>query len=670
LVAEDRRAPTAGDLVTIRVGLRSRDPQTVRIAVQALGRLERPELVADLLPMLEHPLPEIRSEAATAVGQAAQGWSKQTAPPKPAQSGQVSLQETATVLAARLVAETDPNVRAVLGETIGRLPYTTAAEIERATQALLELMARSQLAADRLGVAKGLEAIVRLHGTVSPPTETVLEALRALAVGPSAQIRNGTASGLPDSGRDARVRRLAVEALIAAEAVDDQTIRRTSGDADGQVRRLAVRALSNPKLGSPDVAADVLKRGLVDVFSIVRMEALRSWRLRARAGNPDVARPNDNGSEPPSTLRSQSCDAAIRVSRDPDPHVALVALDSLGECSASADGVLLLERTVKDSTQMATARSWHRGAHAIVSLAAASPEKASENLSQFVGSTIWQWRMYGARAAAILKDRPRLETLAADTDDNVREAAIEGLRAVGGHDADAVYIAALERGGNQVLRAAASALAGTQAAEAAPALKAALHRLVAEGHDNSHDARQALAETLKGLGIAADAAVPAQVLRAASQLEAIDLPRLASARARVAIRGVGSFELMLLASEAPASVFRFVRLAESGYYNGLTFHRVVPNFVIQGGSPGANEYVGDATFMRDEVGEWPHVRGAVGISTRGRDTGDAQVFVNLVDNPRLDHEYTVFAHVLTGMDVVDAILEGDVIERIDIIDSR
>ena len=110
-------------------------------------------------------------------------------------------------------------------------------------------------------------------------------------------------------------------------------------------------------------------------------------------------------------------------------------------------------------------------------------------------------------------------------------------------------------------------------------------------------------------------------------------------------------------------MLRFAQLAESGYYNGLTFHRVVPNFVIQGGSPGANEYVGDAWFMRDELGLWPHVRGAVGISTRGRDTGDAQIFIDLVDNPRLDHEYTVFAQVLNGIEVVDRILEGDVIER-------
>ena len=89
------------------------------------------------------------------------------------------------------------------------------------------------------------------------------------------------------------------------------------------------------------------------------------------------------------------------------------------------------------------------------------------------------------------------------------------------------------------------------------------------------------------------------------------------------------------------------------------------NFVIQGGSPGANEYSGDPLFMRDEVGL--HVRGTAGVSTRGRDTGDAQIFVNLVDSPRLDHVYTVFGTVVAGMDVVDGILEGDVIERVELV---
>ncbi|HYV99422.1 MAG TPA: peptidylprolyl isomerase, partial [Gemmatimonadaceae bacterium] len=102
-------------------------------------------------------------------------------------------------------------------------------------------------------------------------------------------------------------------------------------------------------------------------------------------------------------------------------------------------------------------------------------------------------------------------------------------------------------------------------------------------------------------------------------------------------------------------------------YNGTTFHRMVPNFVIQGGSPGADEYDGaTAAFMRDEIGLARNARGSVGISTRGLDTGDGQIYVNLIDNFRLDHSYTIFARVASGMNVVDRILEGDVIESVKI----
>ncbi len=71
--------------------------------------------------------------------------------------------------------------------------------------------------------------------------------------------------------------------------------------------------------------------------------------------------------------------------------------------------------------------------------------------------------------------------------------------------------------------------------------------------------------------------------------------------------------------------------------------------------------------MRDEIGLEPHVRGAASISTRGRDTGDAQIWFNLVDNPRLDHDYTVFGRVSAGADVLDRILECDIIERVTIL---
>ncbi|HVH13172.1 MAG TPA: peptidylprolyl isomerase, partial [Longimicrobium sp.] len=82
---------------------------------------------------------------------------------------------------------------------------------------------------------------------------------------------------------------------------------------------------------------------------------------------------------------------------------------------------------------------------------------------------------------------------------------------------------------------------------------------------------------------------------------------------------------------------------------------------IQGGGPGTNEYVGYASYLRDELGTVPHPRGTVGMSTRGHDTGDAQWFVNLRDNARLVREYTVFAEVTEGIEVVDGILEGDLV---------
>jgi peptidyl-prolyl cis-trans isomerase B (cyclophilin B) len=109
---------------------------------------------------------------------------------------------------------------------------------------------------------------------------------------------------------------------------------------------------------------------------------------------------------------------------------------------------------------------------------------------------------------------------------------------------------------------------------------------------------------------------------------------------------------------------RFVRRARGKYYDGLTFHRIVPNAFIQGGSPGANEYAGHKEYMRDEIGA-RNSRGTVGLSTRGRNTADAQFYINLIDNARLDQDYTVFAAVLPAdMPAVVAIQEGDGIRRI------
>jgi peptidyl-prolyl cis-trans isomerase B (cyclophilin B) len=129
----------------------------------------------------------------------------------------------------------------------------------------------------------------------------------------------------------------------------------------------------------------------------------------------------------------------------------------------------------------------------------------------------------------------------------------------------------------------------------------------------------------------------------------------------------GVVSLRLLSDVAPVTVARFAELANRGDYDGLTFHRVVPNFFVQGGSPGANDYAGTSRFMRDEVGpQGVHVRGAVGMMTRGSDTGNGQIFIDLVDAPGLDRDYTVFGYVVQGMELVDRILEGAKIKGVSV----
>ena len=141
-----------------------------------------------------------------------------------------------------------------------------------------------------------------------------------------------------------------------------------------------------------------------------------------------------------------------------------------------------------------------------------------------------------------------------------------------------------------------------------------------------------------------------------------DVLRLQRTVVTLHFSGNRSLTLRLYAETAPTAVARFVAQVNGGEWNGRTFHRVEPGFVVQGGSPAANEYAGAADFARDEFSSLSHVRGTIGISTRGPDTGDGQIFINLVDNARLDFAYTVIASITGDAALIDDIVEGEVIE--------
>jgi cyclophilin family peptidyl-prolyl cis-trans isomerase len=121
----------------------------------------------------------------------------------------------------------------------------------------------------------------------------------------------------------------------------------------------------------------------------------------------------------------------------------------------------------------------------------------------------------------------------------------------------------------------------------------------------------------------------------------------------------GSFVIELLPDEAVLNVDNFVRLAQTNYFNNVTFHRVVPNFVVQGGDPRGDGNGGPGYQIRCEINEVPYDRGAVGMALSGKDTGGSQWFVTHSPQPHLDGGYTVFGRVVSGMDVVDRIARGD-----------
>ena len=126
----------------------------------------------------------------------------------------------------------------------------------------------------------------------------------------------------------------------------------------------------------------------------------------------------------------------------------------------------------------------------------------------------------------------------------------------------------------------------------------------------------------------------------------------------------GSVELELYPGVAPLTVLNFIELAREGFYNGLTFHRVVPNFVVQGGDPRGDGWGGPAHFIRCEYSRERYERGTVGIATSGKDTGGSQFFITHSPQPHLNARYTVFGQVIGGMDIVDQLVVGDVIEKI------
>ncbi len=132
----------------------------------------------------------------------------------------------------------------------------------------------------------------------------------------------------------------------------------------------------------------------------------------------------------------------------------------------------------------------------------------------------------------------------------------------------------------------------------------------------------------------------------------------------------GLIELELFPHQAPVTVANFIQLAKSGFYNGLTFHRVVPGFVVQGGDPRGDGWGGPGYTIPCEYNPTLYDRGVVGIAHAGKDTGGSQFFITHTPQPHLNGRYTAFARVISGISIVDNITIFDKIQSIQIIESN
>lgn len=446
--------------------------------------------------------------------------------------------------------------------------------------------------------------------------------------------------------------------LLAEDGRDasDSALVQGEADADPAIRALAVRArarITDPTFARRDSVAEMPTLPAPPTYDEP------AWRLRLRALGD----------------QRSNCGAMRVALTDSAWPVRLRAIDIV-DTTCARDAALLDTLTAwvdalpaDASSRPADGVSWHHAAHALVALTRLQPDRAAARLASAIEHEQAEMREYATRAASQLGDSTALIGALDDASANVRALALDGLRRNGGHLHDDRYFHALDDGAPQVVRSAALALAGSPHPELQERTLTAFEFWVGRQNATERDVRHAL---LKAAGRdTSDDRPPAP---------RVELPRHAVALAlgedirvqvtMAASSGGGEFTIRMRGDVAPMMAAHILELVEGGYYDGLTWHRVEHDFVVQGGSPDANEFVGLPYFLRDQLGTVPHARGTVGMSTRGHDTGDGQWFFNLRDNLRLNGDYTVFAEITDGINVVDGILEGDVIGAMRVIRER
>ncbi|HCT85098.1 MAG: peptidylprolyl isomerase [Candidatus Margulisiibacteriota bacterium] len=148
------------------------------------------------------------------------------------------------------------------------------------------------------------------------------------------------------------------------------------------------------------------------------------------------------------------------------------------------------------------------------------------------------------------------------------------------------------------------------------------------------------------------------------------IDKMVKQQAVITMEKGGEIVIDFFPKEAPNTVANFIELTEKNYYDGLTFHRVVPKFVAQGGDPSGNGTGGPGYQIKAEFNKNPHLKGTVAMArSMDPDSAGSQFYICLEPQPYLDGQYTVFGQVAKGMDIVDKIQIGDKMKSVKIIEK-
>ncbi|MFL5468388.1 MAG: peptidylprolyl isomerase [Gemmatimonadaceae bacterium] len=429
------------------------------------------------------------------------------------------------------------------------------------------------------------------------------------------------------------------------------------------------------------------------------------------------------------SLGARAMAVLARLVGDVDPHVRINAVRSIGTYGAIAKAALIAathdyDPNVRIAAAQSFATALARDAGDFTALWAsdtsiayrasllASATRAGlrpAQLREWASSTDWRLRAAVASAEGDTLDRAfaisRALPLAHDPDARVREAAYAALvppRGVVLEDSIHSFLMQGLRDPDFYVRATILGALADRPSAADLAAVLASYRQAAR--DSANDARLAAVQYVGALwkkdSAAVNAAwrsglarmpVPADPLeRSAARDIAVwskwasvpavprpiswyerlvrttVLPVYAGKTIRATIKtGRGPIRLELFGAEAPITVWNFLSLARSGYYRNTRFHRVVPNFVAQDGDPRDDGNGGPGYAIRDEMNRHRYERGAVGMALSGPDTGGSQYFITHSPQPHLDGHYTVFGRVISGYEVLDKLVQGDLISGVD-----